>query len=272
MAGGRVRTALFVPATRLDRIPKALASGADAVIVDLEDAVAPENKGWARAGLRDHLLSQPDAGLCVRINGPESSEHDADVRLCAELPVAAVVVPKAQSGRALEALAQRTGKPLWPIIESARGLLALRELATARGVARLALGALDLMQDLDWMPGHESVERALDRVRCDLAVHARAAGLPAPLDGVYPAFNDDEGLRGAVARARALGFEGMLCIHPRQVPIVNDGFKPSASELEWARRILAAARGGDGIAVDGEMVDAPVVARARRIVADAEAD
>lgn len=272
MGATPMRSALFVPATRPDRIAKALASGADGVIVDLEDAVAPGDKAHARENLRRFLQQEPRTRLCVRINAAGSAHHQPDVALCAHSGISAIMLPKAGAAAGIERVAA-TGKPVWPIIESARGVAELRALARARGVERLALGALDLMHDLDWVAEAPPVERALDHVRCELVLHSRAAGLAPPLDSVHAALDDEAGLSRAAARARALGFGGMLCIHPRQVKTVNAAFAPSQEELVWARRVLEAASSGEAVAViDGQMVDAPVIARARRLLSRAQPD
>lgn len=272
MGAAPMRSALFVPATRPERIAKALASGADGVIVDLEDAVAPGDKAHARDNLRRFLEQEPRARLCVRINAAGSDQHRPDVALCAHPGVSAIVLPKAAAAADIERVAA-TGKPVWPIIESATGVVQLRALARARGVERLALGTLDLMHDLDWVAEAPPVERALDQVRCELVLHSRAADLAPPLDGVHAALDDEAGLSRAAARARAFGFGGMLCIHPRQVETVNAAFTPSQEELVWARRVLEAAGSGEAVAVlDGQMVDAPVIARARRLLARAKPD
>lgn len=263
-----VRSALFVPATRPDRIAKALASGADAVIVDLEDAVPATEKAAARDNLRHFLEEQPDVRVCVRINPAFSAEHEADLALCCRHPgVGTVLLPKAEPGAGLKRLAA-TGKPIWLLIESAAGLVGLHELAGSAGVERLALGTLDLAQDLALVAEQEPAMRALDHARFELVVHSRAAARLPPIDGVFPALRDDAGLASAAAHARAVGFGGMFCIHPHQVPVVNAAFAPTAVELDWARRVLEATASGQGVAVvDGEMVDAPVIARARGLLA-----
>lgn len=260
------RSALFVPATRPERIAKALASGADAVIVDLEDAVHPSDKRVARENLRRFLDTQPQARLCVRINAADSADHEADLALCDHPGIATVMLPKAASRMAISRVAA-TGKPIWPIVETATGLVGLHALACAVGVERLVLGSLDLIHDLDLVPDQGPGARALEHARFDLAVHSRAAGLVPPLDGVFPVLDDKEGLAQAASHARAIGFGGLLCIHPCQVAAVNAAFTPTASEVEWAKRVLDAARSGQGVIVlDGQMVDAPVIARARRLL------
>ncbi len=262
-----IRSALFVPATRPERIPKALASGADAVIVDLEDAVAESLKAEARDNLENFLAATPDARVLVRINAPTHPEQAADLALCARHPcVVGVLLPKVESAVQV-ALAASCGKSVWPIVESARGLANLAEIADAQGVERLSFGALDLGLDLGLANGSAGAERMLDQARYALLLQSRLAGLAAPLDSVFPDIKNLDGLTRAAADARDMGFGGLLCIHPSQVAVVHETLMPSAAELDWAQRILAAGASGDGVfVVDGQMVDAPVIGRARRLL------
>ncbi|EME02245.1 CoA ester lyase [Pseudomonas stutzeri] len=262
-----IRSALFVPATRPERIPKALASGADAVIVDLEDAVAENLKAEARGNLDAFLAANSDARVLVRINAPTHAEQAADLALCARhAGVAGVLLPKVESAVQV-ALAASCGKPVWPIVESARGLANLAEIAHAQGVERLSFGALDLGLDLGLANGTAGAERMLDQARYALLLQSRLVGLAAPLDSVFPDIKNLEGLARAAADARDMGFGGLLCIHPSQVAVVHETLMPSAAELDWAQRILAAGASGDGVfVVDGQMVDAPVIGRARRLL------
>jgi citrate lyase subunit beta / citryl-CoA lyase len=256
---------LFVPADRPDRFGKALQSGAGAVIIDLEDAVADARKVDARHALAT-WLDRPDAEtVLVRTNAPGSVWFDDDLRLCAHRRVGGVVIPKAESVDELAAADPHVaGTPLLPLIETAAGFDAVRRLAARIGVARLLFGAIDFQLDL----GIEGDDDALLFFRSQLVLASRRAGLPAPVDGVTVALDDDELLLRETSRARRLGFGGKLCIHPRQVHGVNVSFNPSAPELSWARRVLAAVRdsGGAAVAVDGKMVDTPVVLRAQRLL------
>jgi len=262
-----IRSALFVPATRPDRIPKALATGADAVIVDLEDAVAESLKVEARDNLDAFLVANPDACVLVRINAPTHPEQAADLALCARhAGVVGVLLPKVESAVQV-ALAAGCGKPVWPIIESARGLAHLAEIAHAQGVERLSFGALDLGLDLGLACGTVGAERMLDQTRYAIVLQSRLAGLAVPLDSVFPDIKNLHGLAEFTASARDMGFGGLLCIHPSQVAVVHETLMPSAEELAWAQRILAAGASGDGVfVVDGQMVDAPVIGRARRLL------
>lgn len=261
-----VRTALFVPADRPDRFAKALASGADAVIVDFEDAVVDAHKGRARALLREFLDATPGAGVWVRINMAGHSEHASDLELCGHPGVIGVVVPKAQDVKQLAQVAA-LGKPVWPIIESAQGLAALDALARVPGVERLTFGGLDLSLDLGMTPGTGGAERMLDQARYALLVQSRLAGLQAPLDTVFPDLANEQGLQEFARNAGHMGFAGMLCIHPRQVSSVHAALAPSTADLNWARRVVAGAANDGAFTVDGQMVDAPVIERARRLLA-----
>ncbi|WP_420042513.1 HpcH/HpaI aldolase/citrate lyase family protein [Bordetella genomosp. 13] len=263
-----LRTALFVPGTRPERIPKALASGADAVIVDLEDAVEHLAKDAAREALCDFLGTQPQARVWVRINDASTPWHDDDLRACrGRAAVAAILLPKTESQAHVRHAAQ-SGIPIVPLIETACGVLNLAEIAAAPGVARLSFGGLDYGVDLNLVPGTEGEAALLDQARGQVLLHSRAAGLAAPLDGVYPDIQDIVGLRVAATRAHDMGFAGMMCIHPSQIAVVHDACKPAQAEVEWARRVVQAYRdnAAGAFRLDGKMVDAPVVARARQVL------
>ncbi|UTW09908.1 HpcH/HpaI aldolase/citrate lyase family protein [Pseudomonas benzenivorans] len=262
-----IRSALFVPATRPERIPKALASGADVVIVDLEDAVHESLKSEARASLDAFLASRPDARLLVRINAPGHAEQAADIALCKRHPgVIGLLLPKVENAEQV-AQAAASDKSIWPIIESAEGLLQLAEIARAARVERLSFGALDLGLDLGLASGTAAAERILDQARYSILLHSRTANLAPPLDSVFPAIQDQAGLERATRDARDMGFGGLLCIHPSQVAVVHQALMPSNEELDWAQRVMAADSGGEGVfVVDGQMVDAPVLGRARRVL------
>lgn len=252
------RSYLFVPADRPERIGKALQSGADAVIVDLEDAVAPASKVQARAALGTWLESPAAGPVLVRVNAMQTPWHDGDLRLCARPAVHAIVVPKAEDAGALVGL----GKPVLPLIETAAGFDAVRAIAATPGVQRLLFGSIDFQVDL----GIEGDDDALLFFRSQLVLASRLAGLDAPVDGVTTALDDELAVSKDTARARRLGFGAKLCIHPKQVATVNRGFTPDPAEIDWARRVLAAAEAGGAVAVDGKMIDAPVVLRARAVL------
>ncbi|MCI0913261.1 HpcH/HpaI aldolase/citrate lyase family protein [Pseudomonas putida] len=269
-----VRSALFVPGSRPERFAKALAAGADAVIVDFEDAVEEPLKRQARDNLEAFLQATPLASLWVRVNAPQHLEHASDLAFCAQQPgIAGVLLPKVENA-AQVAVARHTGKPVWPIIESAKGLLALEQIAHAEGVERLSFGSLDLALDLHLNTDSAAARQFLDQARMAVQLHSRGADLLPPLDGVFPAIADAEGLHQAMRHAYDLGYGGALCIHPAQVAVIHAAFTPSAEVLAWARRVLAAsaaANGAGAFQLDGHMVDAPVVLRAQRLLAQAPA-
>lgn len=280
------RSLLFVPAHRPERIDKALASGADGVIVDLEDAVAPGDKGAARQALvawlqrrdgespaadRAQSRSAParQPALLVRVNATSTTWFEDDLRACAHPAVQGLVLPKAERADELARLAAALpGRALLPLVETATGMDGARALAEAPGVQRLIFGSLDFQADLDI----EDDDDALLLFRSHLVWMSRLAGIAAPVDGVTTNLQDPAAAAADARRARALGFGAKLCIHPRQVKAVHEAFMPSADQLDWARRVLAAAQaaGGSAVAVDGKMVDAPVLLRARTLLGRAE--
>ncbi|MDZ7863647.1 CoA ester lyase [Acidovorax sp.] len=273
-AMARAMAFLFVPATRPERIAKALASGAGAVVVDLEDAVAPGEKAAARTALLaavKALEPAQRARLLVRTNAagtPWYSDDVAAVAACVALGLAGAMLAKAESAVVLAAVAQALGPQglLVPLVESNAGLDALDALAQAPQVARLAFGHLDLQVDLGMECAADEAE--LLPVRLALVRASRRAGLAAPVDGVTTATDDLARLAEDTARSRRLGFGGKLCIHPAQVAPVQAAFAPQPQELAWARRVLEAApaHGGAVFRLEGRMVDAPVLALAARVL------
>lgn len=269
------RSFLFVPANRPDRFAKALASGADAVIIDLEDAVSPAEKTAARGQLADGFaqLNPADrARLVVRMNALGTPFHDDDLSLLQQLAgqgLSGVMVPKAETVDGLRRVATAIGPAcaLLPLIESVAGLDAADALARASQVQRLAFGNLDFQADLGLACAPDEAE--LMPVRLAVVLAARRASLPPPVDGVTPGTQDMAQLQRDAARAQRGGFGGKLCIHPAQVAGVNAAFSPSAAQLEWAQRVLAAfdAAAGGVFSLDGRMVDAPVVRLAQRTLA-----
>ena len=264
----RRRSFLFVPGDRPDRFGKALAAGAGAVIVDLEDAVAPDAKDAARESLL-HWLSRASAQVLVRVNAADTPWFADDLALCGHASVAGVVLPKAERRSDLaHASAIAAGKRLYPLIESAAGYEAMRTIAGAPGVERLVFGSIDFQVDL----GIGGDDDGLLVFRSQMVLASRLAHLRAPVDGVTVAIDDEAALAADAARARRLGFGAKLCIHPKQVAVVERAFAPSEAELDWARRVVdAAARAkGGAFAIDGRMVDKPVMLRARAILDDAD--
>ncbi|WP_296254836.1 MULTISPECIES: HpcH/HpaI aldolase/citrate lyase family protein [unclassified Pseudomonas] len=270
MPSSVVRSALFVPGSRPERFAKALAAGADAVIVDFEDAVEEPLKRQARDNLAAFVQDNPSAALWVRVNAPDHLEHAADLAFCKRhAGVVGVLLPKVEKAAHVAAVWE-TGKPVLPIIESAKGLLALASIAHAPGVERLSFGGLDLALDLSLNTGTEAAQLFLDQARMSVQLHSRGADLLPPLDGVHPAIGDPEGLHRAIRHAYDMGYGGALCIHPGQVPVIHAALAPSAADLSWAKRVVdasTAANGAGAFQLDGQMIDAPVLLRAKRLLA-----
>lgn len=260
------RSMLFVPGDRPDRFRKAVSSGADTVIIDLEDAVAPESKGPARQAVSDFLDQGGQAVL--RINAIDDLCPTDDLLLCDHPGVTGIIYPKAESPRQLCVVRSRMriGVPLMPLIETAVGMSNVHLIASTPGVTRLLFGNLDFCLDMGLEPGPDEPE--LTGYRSMLVLASRACGLVPPVDGVTANVYGIEELSRAALAARRLGFGGKLCIHPSQVDRVHAAFDVSKEELAWARRILLAAEGQPGaFMMDGRMVDTPVLDRARRLLA-----
>ena len=256
------RSYLFVPGNRPERFDKALASAADAVIVDLEDAVPPDQKDAARHSVSAWLSAARP--VVVRINAADTPWHRDDLAVCRQPGVAAVMVAKAERAEALAALA--LGVPLMPLIESAAGFDQLRAIASVAGVQRLAFGAIDFQLDLNMRANFDE----LIYFRSQLVLASRLAGIASPIDSPSVAIDDAAEVELDAQRARRLGFGAKLCIHPRQLMAVNRSFSPTEAEAAWARQVLAIAEssGGAAVALDGKMIDKPVILRAQAILAE----
>lgn len=258
---------LFVPGNRPDRFGKALGSGADAIVIDLEDAVAASDKALAREHLRAWLAERTDVGerVLVRINDAGTPWFDADLGLLRDAGIRAIMLPKVEHGYQVDRIraALPSGGFVVPIIESARGVLAVESIAAVPAVQRLAFGTLDYAVDLD-LSGDE---RGLFYPACRIAIASRAAGLLSPIAGVTTDIADEAKLLADLAFARACGFGAKLCIHPRQVAALHRALAPRPEEIAWAQRVLSAANAAPGaVQVDGQMVDRPVLLKAKSIL------
>jgi len=283
-----VRSMLFTPGNRLDMLEKAVHSGTDAVIVDLEDSVSLHNKPAAR----DNLSSLPESPVpyYVRTNAVETGLLWDDVIAAGQAPVVGVIIPKAEDPQvisqihgALTATEKTSGKPegsmtVIPLIESGLGVRLTYEMAKASDrVECVMFGGGeqgDLVADLgvEWTPEGTGLMQA----RSQTLLSSRAAGVPYPMEAVFMDFRNPDGLRVECELARRLGYVGKVAIHPAQIPVINDVFTPSAEVVEYQKRVLAAfeeaeAQGSASIALDGKMVDYAVARVARAIIARAEA-
>ena len=261
------RSYLFVPGNRPDRFAKACAVGADAVIVDLEDAVPPAEKIAARASIQAWL--SPAHPVLIRVNGVESEWFHDDVTLCGEPGVAGIVLPKAERADDIRFLAGKVHSAttsILPLIETAKGFWNASELARTGLVQRLMFGSIDFQLDL----GMSGDEEELLYFRSQLVLISHVTHLQPPVDGVTTAIDSAAQVRSDTLRAKRLGFGAKLCIHPRQIQLVNECFRPTPEDAAWARRVTEAAvvANGSVVAVDGKMVDRPILARAAAILAD----
>lgn len=257
-------TLLYVPGDRPDRFAKAVASGADAVILDLEDAVAPARKAYARSAVRDFLGEPHAVPIQVRVNELGGPDVGADLAAVAGLPGlgGGLRLPKVESAAALP----RLEAPLHVLVESALGLEHAYEIASA-GVASVGLGEADLRSDLG-----VTADEGLLWARGRIVTAARAAGLPPPVMSVHPDVADLDGLAASCATGRRLGFLGRAAIHPRQLPVIAEAFRPASAEVARAEELLAALAGaaardsGTVVLPDGRFADRAMVAEARRTI------
>ncbi|MQA95075.1 MAG: CoA ester lyase [Streptosporangiales bacterium] len=257
---------LFCPADRPDRYAKAY-DRADGVILDLEDGVAEGDKDKARAALVAARADLDPARTIVRINAAGTGHRQADLETLEALDVSAVMLPKAADPAEIGTLAPL---PVIALCETAAGVLAAPELARAPGCAALTWGAEDLTADIGGSSsrGPDGAYReAMRHARSTVLLAAAAAGIAA-IDAIWLAIKDLDGLAAEAEDGVAGGFVAKLLIHPGHVETVRAAFRPSAERVDWARRVLAAAESGPGaIQLDGQMVDAPLIAQARRVLA-----
>ncbi|MFF8968011.1 HpcH/HpaI aldolase/citrate lyase family protein [Streptomyces sp. NPDC014995] len=256
-------TWLYVPGDRPHVVAKALSCGADVVVIDLEDAVAPDRKEYARAATADLLSEGRPVPVHVRINALDGPLAAADLQAVAELPgVSGLRLPKVTSPAQITGIAEKARGPLYALLETALGVEHAFAIAGAHPSLRgISLGEADLRADLGIRE-----DAGLDWSRSRVIVAARAAGLPPPPQSVHPDTRDLEGLAASCAHGRTLGFLGRAAIHPRQLPIIERAYLPTQRELEEAETIVKAAATEQGAQAlpDGRFIDAAVVATAQR--------
>lgn len=264
-----IKTWLFVPATRIDRVGKAFASGTDAVIVDLEDAVATTDKVQARKDLQVYYNSQAYQPIWVRINKAGSEEFFKDVVLCQKMPnLAGVLLAKAEQASDIESVHQLTDLPVIALIETALGLYQIDSMAKSAGLLAFSYGFLDLCNDLQVHVGTAAADVIANQIRYQLLLTSKVHQLLAPIDTVYTDFNDGKGLGQRVQLWSQMGMSGMLCIHPKQVATVKQSLQPTDADIEFARRVIEEyERSGQAVfKIAGQMVDAPVIERCRQLL------
>ncbi|MBN7785392.1 CoA ester lyase [Ponticoccus gilvus] len=274
MATRPYRSVLYIPGSRERALEKARALPVDAVIFDLEDAVAPAEKPVARDTLKA-ALAQPYGNRVriVRINGLDTEWGEADARAADAMDCDAVLLPKVESAADLDALAALTSKPLWAMMETPKGMLAAAEIAAHPRLAGFVMGTNDLAKELNARFRADRLPMMPGIGLCLLAAKAHGVVI---VDGVYNAFKDAEGLRAECEQGRDMGMDGKTLIHPAQVEVANAAFAPSGAEIDLARRQIAAfetaEREGQGVAVvDGKIVENLHVETARRMLSKAEA-
>jgi len=278
----KLRSLLFVPGDRPDRMEKALGSAADALILDLEDSVAPPAKPEARRSVHAFLDLHPEANLWVRINPLDGPESERDLEAVLAARPNGIVLPKAEGGASVAELARRltergnaTAQILAIATETPAAIFQLGSYGGARRLAGLTWGAEDLPAAIGASSSREddgSFTAPYEIARALCLFGAAAAGV-APIETVYPDFRDLDGLAAFAARARRDGFTGMMAIHPAQVPVINEAFTPSEAEIAHARAVVAAfeaSPGAGALSLEGRMIDRPHLVQAQRILAAAE--
>lgn len=266
----RDRSYLFVPGDRAERFDKAMSTKASVVIIDLEDAVAPESKGLALAAIGNWLQGKRNlAGLprlFIRVNDVNTPWYESDCALLRAASIAGVMLPKAEQVQAVTALSDmlRPDQELIPLIETVAGWDSARNIAAVARVSRLAFGSVDFCIDAGIAEDGEQ----LNFVRSSLVLQSRLAGVAPPIDGVSVDFRNDEQLRRDVSQSRKFGFGAKLCIHPSQIEAVNAGFAPGPADIAWAEKVISAVaeKGSGAIAVDGKLIDKPLLLRAQKIM------
>jgi citrate lyase beta subunit len=262
-----LRSLLFAPGSDERKLEKAFASAADGVVCDLEDAVAPPDKEAARGVTAAAVANAAGPARLVRVNGAGTEWFEGDLALVATLELDGIVLPKA-SPEAVDSLGP-DGPPVIAIVETAMGLRQAFEIASRPRVAALLLGSVDLGAEVGLETRADGQE--LLYARSKISFDSAAAGRRGPFDVVHLDFADTAGLEAQCRLARSLGFRGKASIHPAQIETINAVFSPSEQEVEWARGVVDAFESqSEGVlAVNGTMVDKPVVDRARRILAEA---
>jgi citrate lyase subunit beta / citryl-CoA lyase len=274
----RLRSLLFVPGDRPDRMQKAFAAGADALILDLEDAVAPERKAEARRHVAEFVRAVGGQSIWVRVNPLDSGENERDLDAIVGERPHGVVLPKSEGGEHVDELARRltergnvSAQIMAIATETPAAIFGLGTYGGAKRLAALTWGAEDLPAAIGAISAREEDGgfTAPYEIARALALFAAAAAGVAPIETVYPDFRDLDGLADYAARARRDGFAGMMAIHPSQVPVINDAFTPSEAEVAHAQAVVAAfdANPGAGaLSLDGRMIDRPHLVQARRVL------
>lgn len=258
------RSYLFVPANRVERFEKALNTDADAVIIDLEDAVPFELKQSSRDSLVSWLQNHPEHQVMIRVNSSQTEWFLADIELAKFPNVSAIVLPKTESSAEIEKVLQIREVGIFPLIETPVGFANVRQIACTKQVIALIFGTIDFQLEMNMNGGYLE----LLSFRNEIVLASQLAKIQSPIDGVTVDFKDEELIRLETQQAKNLGFSGKLCIHPNQVNLVNQTFNPSSQEIIWANQIMQAVEEakGQAISLNGKMIDLPVILQAQKII------
>jgi len=260
----RMRSVLFVPGDRPDRFDKAIACGADVIVIDLEDAVLPEGKARARELVR--AWPQSSRSVIVRTNSVDTDWFKDDLLMLREAGYQAMMLPKAQCVEDLDAVLRVCGPEMkiYPLIETVKGVVSQREIAAHASTQRLIFGSVDFSKDSGIMD-----EAGWLSFRVEMVIASKLAGLNGPIDGTLLSWDNPEYIRQQASLSRGLGFAGRLCIHPLQVIPVNQGMLASEAQIEWAKKVVNAyeTSAAGAIVVDNKLVDKPVYELAKEWLA-----
>lgn len=264
------RSYLFVPANRVERFKKALNTAADAIIIDLEDAVPVDLKVSARQALKDWLSANPQHEIMIRTNSRHTEWFKDDIELAEYSNVRAIVLPKTETPEDILAISSARKIETYALIETPLGFSNIRSIAQTESVQALMFGSIDFQLEMNMQGGYSE----LLSFRNEFVLASKLAGLDAPIDGVTVDFKDEKLVQIETQQAKNLGFSGKLCIHPNQVNIVNQAFSPTDEETQWAKNVLDAVKKAQGqaISLDGKMIDLPVILRAEKILKQANLD
>lgn len=264
---------LFVPATHIERVEKAFDKGADSVIIDLEDAVSSDKKAIAWQNVLQYLDKPTTEPIWLRINASHSDFYQTDLQHLLKLSdldnIIGIVLPKVTQKSDIENLHQLIQKPIIALIESPNAMANIDKIATSKGLFALSFGFLDICEQLNVKADSQAGEILLNQLRYQLLIHSKINGLIAPIEGVFAKFDEPDTLKQKVQFWQDLGFSGMLCIHPNQVSSIHEQYQASQDTLDFAKKVIDFyEKTGEAIfAIDGNMVDLPVIKQAYRILA-----
>lgn len=263
-----LRSYLFVPANRVERFEKALLTKADAVIIDLEDAVPVELKNSARTVLKDWLINHPEHTVFIRVNAKNTEWFEQDIQLALLENVTAIVLPKTQNPEDILDIHRLQSIDIYPLIETPTGFAHVRAIAATPHVKALMFGSIDFQLEMNMQGSYQE----LLYFRNEIVLASKLAGIESPVDGVTVDFQDLDLIQQETLQAKNLGFAGKLCIHPNQVETVNKTFSPTPDEIEWANQILekVGQAQGQAVSLNGKMIDLPVILKAKKILNLAE--